>query len=79
MTVVFDVHDDEDRRQYKKMAKRRTPFDDARAIISPTERDMKFRQLKHNPFVDDFIYDIKSFVRFIDVLGEVNMLFGVQF
>ena len=58
MTVVFDVHDDEDRTEYEKMKRKRTTSDNARAMTDPTEEDLRFRQLRHNPFYDEFMQEI---------------------
>ena len=54
MTVVFDVHDDEDRKQLEILRKthKRRPFG------RPTDKDRKLEELEHNPFVDDFMRDI---------------------
>jgi hypothetical protein len=56
MTVMFDVHDDEDRRQLEVMKKTHK----RRLFGRPTDKDRKLEALEHNPFVDDFMRDIAS-------------------
>jgi len=54
MTVIFDVHDDEDRRQLAIMKKTHK----RRLFGRPTDKDRKLEALEHNPFVDDFLRDV---------------------
>jgi hypothetical protein len=58
MTVVFDVHDDEDRGKLRRLKARQQQRPFFRRLYNPTNEDERIKELEHNPLIDRFLAEL---------------------